>query len=132
MSTVSLLARFAALAVLLFLVGCGGPRLAEVKGTVNYDGKPLKEGDIGFMPDKGRPSYGKIAEGQIVDVTTTQKGDGLPPGSYKVQITATSDAEDIYKAKSILPAQYGDAEKSGLTADIKSGTNTLTFELKSK
>jgi hypothetical protein len=131
MTTMSFPIRLAAPALLLFVVGCGA-RYAEVKGTVNYDGKPLKEGDIAFMPEKGRPSYGKIADGQIVEVTTTQKGDGLPPGSYKVQITSLTDAEDIYKGKSILPDHYGNPEKSGLTAEIKAGANTLAYDLKSK
>jgi hypothetical protein len=124
--------RLAGVAILLFLAGCGEPRFAEVKGTVNYDGKPLKEGEIGFMPDNGRPSYAKVVDGQIVDATTHKKGDGVPPGSYKVQITAATDADDIYKAKSILPAHYGDAQRSGLSAEIKAGTNTLTFDLKPK
>lgn len=119
---------FVSLAVLASS-GCGDS-LAQVTGTVEFDGKPLKQGQIGFIPEKGRPSYGTIVDGKIVEVTTKTKGDGLPPGDYKVQITAVENPDDIYKSKSLLPARYGNPGTSGFQASIKAGTNTVEFKMK--
>jgi len=123
-------ARVALLAVLaLAIVGCG-PNLSGVTGTVKYKGEPLKSGAITFIPDKGRPSSGKIVNGEIVEVTTNQANDGLPPGHYKVHIQSVSNPDDMYaEHESLIPLRYGDPEKSGLTADIKSGPNELKFDL---
>jgi len=115
---------------LIALAGCGGPRLAPVTGNVTYQNKPLKEGSITFIPAKGRSATGKIVNGEIVDVTTIKKGDGATVGPVKVAIQATENTGDMYKEKALLPAQFGNADTSKLTADIQSGDNKLTFDLK--
>lgn len=118
------------LAAALPAAGCGSAGLVPVSGTVNYKGAPLKTGTIAFVPEKGRPSYGKIVDGKIVDVTTFQANDGVPPGAYKVQIESRANAGDMYaKQHSLIPQHYADPERSKLNADVKRGMPPLAFEL---
>lgn len=119
------------------LTGCGGgqsvrPPLGKVTGTVTYNDKPLADGTITILPEKGRPASGRIKDGKIVDVTTyDQTGDGAPLGTHPVAIRAVENAADMYaKPKLLIPAKYGDTKTSGLSAEIKSGENTLDFKLK--
>ena len=70
-------------------------------------------------------------DGKIVDVSTYDPADGVSLGVHKVTITARDNPQaDMYKAtKSIIPERYSDANRSNLTADIKSGENQFTFAL---
>jgi hypothetical protein len=121
---------------MMLLVGCGGggPALSPVSGTVTFDGKPLAKGRICFQPAAGRPAYGDIVDGKIVDVTTLEKGDGAIVGAHKVGITSVEEAADMYTpSKSLIPGRYADPKKSGLSAEIKQGeSNEVAFELKAE
>lgn len=130
---------------LFLLAGCGGPNLAKVTGTVTYDDKPLAQGTIHFETPGARPATGKIVDGKIVEVTTYTTGDGVPVGSHKVAIYSlegggaggaknpgdASAGPAAMQTTSLIPTKYNDPEKSGLTAEVKSGgANELKFELK--
>jgi hypothetical protein len=128
------------------LSGCNfGPALAPVKGTVTHEGKPLAKGTIRFE-GAGKPSAtGKIVDGQIVEVTTTKANDGVALGTQKIAIWAQEDAASAVVAnpgesgkagganymvgKSLIHTDYNNPDTSGLTADIKSGTNEIKLEL---
>lgn len=103
----------------------------KVKGRVTYKGQPLKEGTIVFHPSDGRSGVGQIRDGEIVNVTTYEPGDGAPFGPCNVSIQAMSNATDMYAPrKSLIPEKYASAEKSGLTADIIEGQETtVEFDL---
>jgi hypothetical protein len=120
------------LIALLSLTGCSDkPKLAQVTGTVTYKGQPLKEGTITFIPSDGRSATGKIVDGKIKDVSCFDINDGVPLGNHKVLISSAPQSDDMYAApKSLIPEKYGSLDKSDLTAEIKAGENTLTFELK--
>jgi hypothetical protein len=122
------------LSLALVLPGCGGggPALAPVSGTVNYNGKPLAQGEISFHPAGGqRPAYGKIQDGKIVDVKTADK-EGVIVGPCQVGVTSVQAAADMYTpSKSLIPQRYADPKKSGLSCEIKKGqTNQVEFELR--
>jgi hypothetical protein len=57
------LQRCCLLTIALLLLGCGGngdrPKLGLVSGKVTLNGQPLKNVEISFIPEKGRPSYGQ-------------------------------------------------------------------------
>ncbi|HEV3163266.1 MAG TPA: hypothetical protein VGZ22_04440 [Isosphaeraceae bacterium] len=124
-----------------------------VSGKVTYKGQPLTKGQIFFSPapdnKEGRGGTGEIIDGEIKSVTTQEAGDGLMPGKYNVSINAleTVDVSGVmakYKAapdpvavaqaqkkgKSLIPQKYSNAIDSGLTAEVTSGKNEFTFELK--
>jgi hypothetical protein len=120
--------------------GCGGgasdaPERYPVSGTVTFDGQPVPEGEIVFIPtsETGRPDAAKIENGAFSLQATA--------GPKKVQITAYRDAagktetgamgEQLAAREQFLPARYN--EQSELTSEIKSGgENTLEFPLVSK
>ena len=125
----------AATAVTVLVIGCGrgdGPTLAPVAGTVTHNQQPLAEGTITFYPAAGRPAYGKIQNGQIVEVTTLDPNDGVTVGTSRVSIQSVEQGADMYtESKSRIPERYANPEQSGLTAEITEGqTNDLTFGLK--
>jgi hypothetical protein len=129
-------------------IGCSGrPPLAKVKGKVTLDDKPLAKGTIIFETAGQRPATGRIENGEIVEISCYQTGDGVPVGSHKVAISATEDAAsavvenpgggkapggNYMSGKSLIPLYYNDPNMSGLTAEIKPGDNMLEFKLKSQ
>jgi hypothetical protein len=114
---------------------------------VTLNGQPLARGTIRFETTGERPATAVVENGQIVEATTYKTGDGVPIGSHKVAVFANADAasavvDDPGKApppganymsgKSLIPARYNDPEKSGLSAEIKSGENVVEFKLSSE
>jgi len=140
---------------LLGILGCsdesGLAKRYAVSGTVNYNGTPVAKGTITFVPNAadGRSAAGEIADGYYT-LTTAEKGDGALPGSYKVTIMSkevdTTKLQEVAKggqfhhdkdfakavktAKSLVPARYGLADTSGLTAEVKAESNKIPFDLK--
>jgi hypothetical protein len=135
-----------AFALLLFVAGACGkksdlPATGPVEGKVTLNGQPLKSGTVVFVPDAG----GKSAQGNIDSDGTFVLGtftetDGAILGTHKVMITAMEEAggsglpednrtDPNVGLKSLIPAHYGNLEKSGLTATVKEGDNEINFEL---
>ncbi|MCA9239272.1 MAG: hypothetical protein KDA37_03695, partial [Planctomycetales bacterium] len=94
------LARAYATAILgcVLFVGCGDSGLptTKVTGLVTFDGAPPpKPGNISFSLVQGtgteglpyRPGGSAFGTDGEFTVTSFEKGDGLLPGTYKVQIT---------------------------------------------
>ena len=78
--------RMVACAALLSFSGCGGssPGVGVV-GKVTYQGTPVEDGVIQFIPQPG--TDGPIAGASIVDGTySIQRHGGPIPGKYRVQI----------------------------------------------
>ena len=124
----------AALAPFLFLAaaGCGGG-WGTCSGTVTLDGAPLKAGSISFHPTGDGPTaYGMVKDGAF-EISTGQK-DGLPPGKYKVTVSASTIPKEGTKetAKLLTPPKYSTAAGTDLEADVKSGSNSFKFEMKWK
>ena len=149
-------------AALVATVGCSGgssrPKLYPATGTVTLDGQPLAEATVSFVPASGPPSDGKTdASGKYTIMTSGQPG--APFGANKVTVskftgTATmptpgGSADDMKKmyekmydkskkkqdtAKDEVPAKYGRADTSGLSADVgaDAAKNVFNFDLTSK
>lgn len=88
---------------LSFAVGCGGDGLDTrypVSGTVNYNGKPVENGMISFVPEaaEGRGASGDIKDGAY-SLTTNTPEDGAFPGSYKVTVSSKDTEEAKAKAE---------------------------------
>jgi len=138
MTTRFSLRRSAAVLVIgLFLVGLAGcGSRASVQGSVTFDGTPIDNGSITFVPDS---SSGQKATAQIKDGKYVIESDrGPAPGKYKVEVTWVKAGPakkggdpDVQQGdgKQMLPDKFNKA--TTLTAEIKSGSNTVNFDLKS-
>ena len=140
--------------LLIAAAGCGPddglPKRLPVSGRVTYNGEPLANGTITFVPEDptGRGAFGTIEDGDY-RLTTQDQDDGAIPGKYKVAIASTEQpdlseaaaqagagvmdqgmvAEADQQAKSLIPERYADAAQSGLTAEVERGSTSFDFEL---
>ena len=140
------------------LPGCGqeasGPPLAEVSGTVNYQGKPLAGADVTMVGATGHLSTGTTTSDGKFKMTTAGRP-GVPIGKAKVSISkvsapaVTTDVtsmkpEDMQKMQikgggqakdlastSEIPEKYSQPGRSGLVADVVTDAtkNVFTYDL---
>lgn len=117
--------------VLLALLLAGCSRWGQVSGTVRYKGSPLPNGTITFYDEANQAISGHIeSDGKY----TVNK---VAPGKAKITVTAPMPvflSGDQAARKQLinmpnLPASYGDADKSGLSRDIRCGSQTLDIDL---
>lgn len=117
-------------------VGCSSKE-AEVSGAVTLDGQPLTLGIVTFHPQ----SSGPLATGQIQADGNyhleTGTDEGLAVGSYLVTVEATEVSPPVNNQteaipKLLTPEKYRDKAKSGLTAEVKAGSNDVPLTLVSK
>ncbi len=83
------LVRCCLLAVVITLLGCGGgdrPELGVVTGTVTLNGEPLKNVEISFIPETGRPSYGKTDIEGHYDLDYIRDIKGAKIGKHTVHV----------------------------------------------
>jgi hypothetical protein len=127
----------AALLLLAALPGCTGGARVPLRGAVSYNGSPIDNGTIVFVPEGGadrpRPKAGaRIAGGRYA----FEPNFGPFPGRYKVEITwdkktgrriSTGDADSRDETKQLLPAKYN--AQTTLTAEVKGGQTQLDFTL---
>ncbi len=120
--------------LLLPVSGCGnGSGTATVSGKITYQGKPVTNGLINFMPSTGRPLGGGIRPDGTYEFR-------LPPGEYKVRIDTPPALPQGWKegdpppkmGPRQVPYQYGHFQTSGLTASVGPQDDILSinFELK--
>ena len=74
-------------------------------------------------------AFGEIQEDGTYVAGTEQFGPGVPLGKHRVMISAFIDHGPEAPAESILPDKYGSDRKSGLTANVEPGENTVDFSL---
>lgn len=135
--------------LLLGIAGCG-PGKGDVSGVITYKGQPLKSGQVVFQPDggtmvaaeigpDGRYSLSGVPEGtvkigvSVIDPGVTQHFRDL---SAAGQSKGARDGKDAPKKPTGTPVQfhavpqkYGDPNGSGLTYEVKSGTQTHNIDL---
>lgn len=100
------------------LTACGGeegPPEYTVKGTVNFDGKPLETGSIVFEDVEGKTAS---AGGGIEDGAYEFQS---PPGKKKVKITASRTTEET--------DEYGEPISESYIPDKYNSKTTLEFEV---
>ncbi len=126
---------FLACLLLFAFVGCGGTQ-GRVSGHVTLDGQPLTKGDISFAPaGEGVAATGQINSRGNYSLMVGTSAD-IPPGSYRVTVVAVEPVaptpENPEPLPNLLtPKKYGNAATSDLTAEVKVGSNTFNFDLKS-
>jgi|SRR5262245_11506916 len=124
----------------LLLAGCMGDPLGReaVSGTVIFQGQPLDQGRIHFVPEtKGPTESGATIENGKFQIP---RDSGLVPGRYKVSVFsydqkgAKVPSEEIpgdpgnTQFKERIPKKYN--AQTTLTAEVKKGeSNTFEFKL---
>jgi hypothetical protein len=99
-------------------------KVEKVSGTVTFNGKPLAGATVLFSPDDPNktPAVGKTNDAGDFELSTFIAGDGAALGKYRIVIST--------KPEGAIPAKFGDAKTTGLTAEVKEGSNEFQFELK--
>ena len=121
---------------LLCFTGCGPEsNTAYISGTVSIDGKPTDKGSISFIPVNGQgPTAGaEIKDGKFNSQAALGecKVEVRVPkvvGKKKLYDTPDSPIQDVMEE--VLPSKFNEA--SELRIDIKKGTNTKDWDLKTK
>jgi hypothetical protein len=121
---------------ILILSGCGGG--TQIEGSVTLDGKPVEDGTIAFSLVGGKDATvgGPVKNGKY-SLESSRK---LTPGTYRVEINwleptgkkvenKSDKGTEVEERKQLIPMKYN--LKSELTTEIKSGSNSANFELKS-
>lgn len=130
---------------LLAAIGCGGPAIVEVTGTVKLNGKALDKIQVQFCPEQPGPrSMGMTDEsGRFTLKTDDGQRDGAMVGSHRVVLIDTSvwdpkligraaEGVDISKGKkSRIPMELNDVMKTTVKKDVTSGgKNDIEIDLK--
>ncbi|HYH65185.1 MAG TPA: hypothetical protein VD866_10865 [Urbifossiella sp.] len=121
--------------LLASLSGCGGDGPSHVTGSVTLDGRPVADGAVTFVMTGG----GSDREGAVIrDGAFEVK---LKPGRYRVELTGQKQVgtrrqkgfdgkeEEVRVTEPLFPERFN--TKSELVEDIKPGSNTMKFDLKS-
>jgi hypothetical protein len=120
------------LALGIGIMGCGDgrpPRVA-VSGIVMIDGQPLTRGTVKFVPETGRPSFGRIGQDGRFTLTCYDGDDGAIPGKHRVQVSANRGISDS-KIEWFAPRKYADFRTSGLEIEVTDPVDDLRIELSS-
>jgi hypothetical protein len=132
--------------VVLFLAlggfaGCG-ESLPTVSGNLTLDGRPLAASDttrvtIMFYPEGGGAPAAALVDSNGHYQLATGAKEGVAVGRYVAVVSATDSAPSGVaggspRKKVLTPAIYANPKQSGLVADVKPGSNTFDFDLKSK
>lgn len=117
----------------LLCIGCGGSDQLPtypVQGNVIFNGKPLQQGSVTFIPENGPYASGRISSDGTFELTTYAEGDGAIAGMHRILVSAVKVDPNHPQAVPLIPFKYGSEQTSGLTATVeKSDTNKVTLEL---
>ncbi|MEW4564458.1 hypothetical protein AB1K70_18100 [Bremerella sp. JC770] len=122
---------------LLVFTGCFGsngyPTTAPVEGLLLYQGKPLSDANISFIPAKGRPATATTNANGEFQLTTFVQGDGAIPGEHQVLIEKYNKpkSDDLYAPTThAIPKRYSQIRTSPLRESVPSeGVTELRIEL---
>ena len=124
----------------LFLTGCGDgkPRPVPVSGTIQFQGQPLAQGDVIFVPatrEAGRMARGTISAEGSYELSTPNLGHGALPGDYKVTVFAYDGMREIpgmvapAVGRSLIPTRYNDASTTDLETTVGEKGGEVNLEL---
>lgn len=131
------------LAGLLAAVGCGGgPRLAEVQGTVKVNGKAVDKIMVEFHPEGNGPrSIGETdKDGRYTLMSDDGKRKGALVGRHRVVLRDTGilgdeflgragESVDMSKGKKPrIAARFSDSRTTTIIKDVNAGSNNIDLE----
>src|SRR5262245_20234373 len=116
--------------------GCGNDSsFGDVRGEVTFDGRPLKEGVVRFVPVDGKAP---TASALIVDGKFAER---VPVATHRVEISSPKLPKGVISAREMkrgtvdegvaleemIPERYN--SRSTLTKEIRPGVNQVRFDL---
>jgi hypothetical protein len=118
-------------AAILALAGCrGGDRPASVSGKVTYLGRPVTSGVVVLVGADGKTSTpGAVGPDGTYRIAQAPAGtvrvafDNPPPQRVAPGNPEAGDAAQALARYVPTPLEYRDAARSGLTLELKRGTN---------
>ncbi|MBM3994597.1 MAG: carboxypeptidase regulatory-like domain-containing protein [Planctomycetes bacterium] len=119
------IAAFLFVVVVLACVGCG-PGKGEVRGTAMYQKRPLAGATITVFDSANNARSDTVKEDGAYHITDVATGPARISISMPMPISVPGKAAP---KSSPLPTKYADAEKSGLTYDVKSGSNSYPIDI---
>ena len=123
------------------LAGCSNDGLLLISGKITFEGTPLSEGTISFMPSGAEGSStaaqiqngaysAKVSPGKMIIKIYSERS--LTPDEVKEYNTNPMTKNSMTPAESVkkqvIPAKYN--EKSTLTEEIREKRTDLNFDLK--
>ena len=121
-NNVSKFLAFVCVVAMIACAGCGGR--SQVSGKVVFsDGTPLTYGTVNFTNNEVA-CKGQIEKDGTFKMRTFKPGDGVPPGTYKVFITDTTQFGDTGATVKTANATDKGSEAVGYSVIGKS-TNTI-------
>ena len=112
------------------LAGCGGgPSIGDVSGEVKFAGKPLAGASVIFFYSNNKAITSEIADDGKYNLK------GVATGPAKIAIFTPLAIEfpgglgGPQKTVPTIPAKYHDREQSGLTLNVKSGSQIHNIPL---
>lgn len=119
--------RYIAGLALVAVLGCGegGPTRYAVRGTVTWQGEPLKTGSVTFRSEGHFPDW--TSGGSVVNGRFLLAGrEGLPPWRYRVAVSGVPPGGD--PATETLPREHN--ARSELSVAVKTAEfNDYAFDL---
>ena len=113
----------------LLIAGSGETRPVPVTGTVEYNGQPLTDGDVFFVPvspNEGQAARGKIGPDGRFELATDHAGEGAFPGEYKVTVFSHGPMREVTGpgtaapavGDSLIPTRYNNARTTDLQETV--------------
>ena len=128
------------------ILGCGGAsKTSSVSGRVTYKGKAVPNANISFTPVEGatRAATGLTDSDGRFTLGTFSTSDGALPGNYRISIiargpdrppkpgeTGSGMPGEMMPGDPIIPTKYFAPDTSGLTHEVKPGSNQVELNLK--
>jgi len=120
---------------LLLVAGCGSNVGLSGKVVFSDDKSPLPSGTVGLLAVSGDFSArGDIQSNGTFVAGSVRAGDGIPPGKYRVTVSAIKvlehneeTGEEVHEF--LVDPKFGNAETSGLMIDITRTTRNFTIEV---
>lgn len=119
-------------------LGCGSQGAFDtspVHGKVTFEGEPVIEGTIDFLPiagpdsqEMGKPAAASINEDGSYTAGTYASSDGVVPGRKRVQYSAPLP-EDTRENANKKPSPYVGFEIEPTEIDVQAGDNEIDFVL---
>ena len=142
------LGRWGALLALLVPLGASGCSPGTVTGTVSYNGKMLRGGNVTFISTAGKRSatasiqedgtyrLDKVPPGEVtvcVETASLKPAEGATARHYKappgMQAPGGLDEDPASKHYTPIPEKYSKPEESGITYTVKGGSQTFDIKL---